>query len=181
MVFELLHYRVPTDILSMYYWYRVRNWAFCPGWVLCKYAPSSMTVFIWLWTCISGQLFETGRRNLMFVDPCIIIFRCNILLSSKIIKELPGLVRSGTPCIIHIENPTRCHSVTKFYFIFIWSSTCFGRHTAHHQEPKTALAASGFACVEGCWTCSCWTLTASTNYMSSNIPRMQNQRLLVQF
>ena len=31
-----------------------------------------------------------------------------------------------------------------FYFIFIWSSTCFGRKTAHHQEPKTALAASGF-------------------------------------
>jgi hypothetical protein len=28
---------------------------------------------------------------------------------------------------------------------FKWSSTCFGRHTAHHQEPKTALAASGFA------------------------------------
>jgi hypothetical protein len=29
----------------------------------------------------------------------------------------------------------------------------FGRHTAHHQEPKTAQAASGFAYVEGCWTC----------------------------
>jgi len=37
---------------------------------------------------------------------------------------------------------------------FTWSSTCFGRHTAHHQEPKTALAASGFAYVEGCWTLS---------------------------
>jgi len=24
----------------------------------------------------------------------------------------------------------------KFYFRFIWSSTCFGRHTTHHQEPK---------------------------------------------
>jgi len=24
---------------------------------------------------------------------------------------------------------------------------CFGRHNAHHQGPKTALAASGFACV----------------------------------
>jgi len=81
---------------------------------------------------------------------------------------------------IHIGNPTRCHSVSKFYFIFIWSSTCFGRHTARHQEPKTALAASGFAYVEDCWTCSCWTLTASSN-MSNNPPRMQNQRLLVQF
>ena len=63
--------------------------------------------------------------------------------------------------IIHIENPTKCHSVSKFYFIFIWSSTCFGRHTAHHQEPKTAPAASSFACVEGCWTCSCWMLSGT--------------------
>jgi len=74
-----------------------------------------------------------------------------------------------------------------YYCIFIWSSTCFGQHTAHHQEPKTALAASGFPYVEGCWTCSWWTLsgtlclTASSNYMSNNLPRMQNQRLLMQF
>jgi hypothetical protein len=27
-------------------------------------------------------------------------FRCNILISGKIIKEMPGLVASGTPCII---------------------------------------------------------------------------------
>jgi len=61
--------------------------------------------------------------------------------------------------IIHKETRKRCNSVSKFfYFVFIWSSTCFGGHTAHHQEPKTALAASGFAYVEGCWTCSCWTL-----------------------
>jgi len=46
--------------------------------------------------------------------------------------------------INHKEDPTRCNSVSKFYFIFIWSLICFERHTAHHQEPKTALAASGF-------------------------------------
>jgi hypothetical protein len=68
-----------------------------------------------------------------------------------------GSVHHG---IIHKENPTICNSVSRFYFIFIWSSTCFGRHTAHHQEPKTALAASGFADMDGCWTCSCWTLSA---------------------
>jgi len=71
--------------------------------------------------------------------------------------------------LMHIKNPTRCNSVSKFYFIFIWSSTCFGRHTAHHQGPKTALAASGFAYVGGCWTCSCWTLTASSNYTSNTV------------
>jgi hypothetical protein len=68
-----------------------------------------------------------------------------------------------------------------YYSIFIWSSTCFGRYTAHHQEPKTALAASGFVYVEGCWTCGCWTLTASSNHTSNNFPRTHNQRLPVQF
>jgi hypothetical protein len=58
---------------------------------------------------------------------------------------------------IHIENPTRCNSVSKIYFVFMWSSTLFWRHTAHHQEPKTEIAASSFSYVEGCWTCSCWT------------------------
>jgi len=70
------------------------------------------------------------------------------------------------PCIVvrfTKKNPTRCNSVSKFYYsIFIWSSTCFGRHNAHHQEPKTALAASGFSYVEGCWTCSWWMLSGTT-------------------
>jgi hypothetical protein len=62
------------------------------------------------------------------------------------------------PCIIVQfikKNPTRCNNVSKFYYsVFIWSSICFGRHTAHHQKPKTVLAASGFSYVEGCWTLS---------------------------
>jgi hypothetical protein len=37
---------------------------------------------------------------------------------------------SGYGKTTRIENPTRCHSVSTFYFILIWSSTCFGRHTA---------------------------------------------------
>ena len=87
----------------------------------------------------------------MFVDLCIIVQFIN-------------------------KNPTRCNNVSKFvYSIFIWSSTCFGRHTAHHQVPKTALAASGFSYMEGCWTLSgtycawqrpptmegCWTLSGT--------------------
>jgi len=81
--------------------------------------------------------------------------------------------------IIHVKNPTGCNSVSKFYFKFMWSSTCFGRHPAHHQEPKTALATSGFAYVEGCWPCSCWTLSASSNYKANNPLHMQNLRVLV--
>jgi len=117
----------------------------------------------------------------MFVDPCIKVKFTN-------------------------KNPTRCNNVTKFYYsIFIWSSACFGRHTAHQQEPKTALAASGFSYVEGFWTCSWWTLsgtvgfsyvegcwtcswwrrsmclTTSASYTSNNLPRMKNQRLPVQY
>jgi len=52
--------------------------------------------------------------------------------------------------------------IKTYYSLFTWISTCFGRHTAHHQQPKTALAASGFAYVEGCWTCGCWTLSEYT-------------------
>jgi len=53
------------------------------------------------------------------------------------------------------------YQIFKNYSIFIWSSTCFGLLTAHCQEPKTALAASGFSYVEGCWTCSWWTLSGA--------------------
>jgi len=60
------------------------------------------------------------------------------------------------------KNPTRCNNVSKFYYsIFTWSSTCFGRHAAHHQEPKTELAASGFSYMDGCWMCSWWTLSGT--------------------
>ena len=63
-----------------------------------------------------------------------------------------------------------------YYSMFILSPTCFGRHTAHRQELKTALAASGLAYVKGCWT-----LTLLDTVASNNLSRMQNQRLLVQF
>jgi hypothetical protein len=43
----------------------------------------------------------------------------------------------------------------------------FGRHTAHHQEPKTALAASGFSYVEGVWTCNWWTLSGTYTVLGS--------------
>jgi len=93
-------------------------------------------------------------RN-MSVRTCIKNGRKNIILQ---FLDVCGSVYHS---IIHIGNPTRCNSVSRFYFIHKQSSTCFGRHTANHQEPKTALPASGFAYLEGCWTCSCWTLSGS--------------------
>jgi hypothetical protein len=78
-------------------------------------------------------------------------------------RSCRGDVIRSTVLIIHNEkNPTRCNNVLKFYYsIFIWSSKYFGRHTAHNQEPKTVLAASGFSYVKGFWTCRWWTLSGS--------------------
>jgi hypothetical protein len=57
------------------------------------------------------------------------------------------------PCIIvqFLQRKTQQDATVYQNFIISyikWSSTCFGRQTAHHQEPKTALAASGFAYVQ---------------------------------
>jgi hypothetical protein len=52
---------------------------------------------------------------------------------------------------VHTEKSNKMQQCIKIYYsVFIRSLTYFGLHTAHHQEPKTALAASGFAYVEGC-------------------------------
>jgi len=72
-----------------------------------------------------------------------------------VLEKLCSTLRDDIYSEIHEEIPTRCNSISKFYYsLLIWSSTCFGRHTAHHQEPKPALAATGFSYVEGCWTLS---------------------------
>ena len=147
--------------------------------------------------CISLGILENVHRNYvkiykaaallkyslytacMYMYICVYTYMYTPPLSKlNFVRKLCGSVHHS---IIYKENPPRCNSVSKLYFIFMWSSTCFGRHTTHHQEPKTALTASGFAYVEGCWMCSCWTLSASSNYASNNPPRTQNQKLLVQF
>ena len=93
--------------------------------------------------------------SLIFSSSCIDVWSSPCIALSESINSL-----------IHVKNLT-CHSVSKFYFIFIWGSTCFGRHTANHQEPNIALAASGFAYVEGCWPCSCWTLSGTWHVWAS--------------
>jgi hypothetical protein len=55
------------------------------------------------------------------------------------------------------------HCVKIYYSMFKWGSIYFGRHTAHHQQLKTALAASGFAYMKGCWTLSLLDAVASSN------------------
>jgi hypothetical protein len=104
------------------------------------------------------------RRNRLtthFSERIAVVKRC---MSVQQIKAKLGLRGRSEPDGVQFikKNPTRCKNVSKFYYcIFIWNSTCFGRHTAHHQETKTALVASGFSYLEGCWTCSWWTLSGT--------------------
>jgi hypothetical protein len=42
------------------------------------------------------------------------------------------------------KNPTRWNSVSKFFYSFEMKLNMFQADTAHHQDRKTALAASGF-------------------------------------
>jgi hypothetical protein len=47
-----------------------------------------------------------------------------------------------------------------FIISYLYEAQHVSGDTAHRQKPKTALAATGFSYVEGCWTCSWWTLSA---------------------
>jgi hypothetical protein len=50
------------------------------------------------------------------------------------------------PCIVDysVEISTRCNFVIEFTIPkIIEGSTCFERHTAHHQQLQTVFAASG--------------------------------------
>ena len=99
---------------------------------------------------------------MFFFVKCLIFFSLGRLLCLRgrtFTAGMPKKIANKTNWV-HTEKSNKIQQCIKIYYsIFIQSSTCFGRHTAHHQEPKTSLAASGFAYVEGCWTCGCWTLS----------------------
>jgi len=48
-----------------------------------------------------------------------------------------------------------------FNIPYLYEAQHVSGDTTHHQEPKTALAVSGFLYVEGCWMCSWRTLTGT--------------------
>jgi hypothetical protein len=55
--------------------------------------------------------------------------------------------------ILHLIQIYHQPDATVFQFIiltFVYSSTCFGRFPAHHQEINAAVAASGFTFVSWC-------------------------------
>ena len=53
---------------------------------------------------------------------------------------------------IHTEKIQQDATVLKFIIPYLYEAQHVSGDTAHHQEPKTALAASGFAYMEGCWS-----------------------------
>jgi hypothetical protein len=40
-----------------------------------------------------------GNEEECVCSVCVCVFRCNIFIDVRIIKEMPGSVASGTPCI----------------------------------------------------------------------------------
>jgi len=56
----------------------------------------------------------------------------------------------------------KCNNVSKFIIPYLYES----QHVSGDTPPiirslKLHIAASGFAYVEGCWTCGCWTLSGT--------------------
>jgi len=68
-------------------------------------------------TKFEQQYFHCMRNE----EECVCsvcLFRCNIFIGVRIIKEMPGSVACGTPCIIH----TRCkfQSNTTVHYTSVW-------------------------------------------------------------
>jgi len=78
--------------------------------------------------------------------------------------------------IIHIETANKMWQCIRIYnSMFIWRSTCFGRHTVHHQEPKTALCCCQ---VQYCAWQSSQTIRPTTFLVWKNKGRQWSFRLL---
>jgi hypothetical protein len=52
------------------------------------------------------------------------------------------------------KSPNWCNCFSVYYPDFVYSLTCFGRFSAHHQSSMTAVAASGFTFVSW-WQLCC--------------------------
>jgi hypothetical protein len=69
------------------------------------------------------------------------VYKIPLPVNRRLQLDIRGSVHHST---IHIEKSNKMRQCIRMYYsILIWSSTCFERHIAHHQKPKTALAASG--------------------------------------
>jgi len=143
--------------------------------VQCLY--HSGRVFCMLWPVLREQsprlatTYRTRNQNGTDTEPMVVGTAVWILLKMGLkhveIQQYMNKIETVTSVgfsflmlkmsydLIHTEITNKMQQFIKIYYsMFIWSSTCFGRHTARHQELKTALAAYGFAYVRGCPTTS---------------------------
>ena len=69
------------------------------------------------------------------------------LLHSRLKQVLKAVLNIT---VVYKEKSNKMQQYIKILLFHIYMKiTCLGQHTAHYQEPKTALAASGFLYVEG--------------------------------
>jgi hypothetical protein len=97
--------------------------------------------------------YDKNLDHLQAIKPPIYILSALSLVTILTnVSRLPGYAVSLLLIFwnIYIEKSNKMQQFIKIYYsICICSSICFGRHTAHHYKPTAALAASGFAYVEG--------------------------------
>jgi hypothetical protein len=116
------------------------EWQWATGWQsnleynLCRQGQVEPRASVYWWPWCVCDVLQLGIL--------LVVYASVVYCQSKWIKRIE----------IHTEIANTMQQCIKiYYFMFIWSSTCFGRRTAHHQELKSALAASGFAYVKDCW------------------------------
>jgi len=113
--------------------------------------------FSWMLKCllaVRSAKFWEEQISPVFKSDTHKLLKCKNIPANEL-KHKTKVFKILTP---KSNKMQKCFKI--YYSIFKWSSTSFGRHNAHRQEPKTALAASGFVYVEGCWTCGCCSTNA---------------------
>jgi hypothetical protein len=169
---QLVYFSYNYDLLLLHLWLSCNCISVC--FYLFIYTAS---LFIWLFVFASFSVL-CPSVHIFYIyycfckTPFICLFHhpfCLIFLIAWLsqywfsyIFDVRGSVRHST---IHTEKSNKMqHCIKIYYSIFMWSSTCFGQHTAHNQEPKTALAASGL-----------YMLSVSSNHTSNILPCIQTR------
>ena len=127
---------------------------------------------LWCYTAYVGSCLLTfGTDHWSHLMSPLRMGPAGLLETVKITTNIHCMKSQKNECLSIIYNKIankmrQCIRI--YYLMFIWSSTCFRRHTAHHQEHN---------CTSSVWFCI---RTLSSNHSVQQPFRMQNQRLLVQ-
>jgi hypothetical protein len=140
------------------------------------------------WLTFRRRLYVEVNRKLRR-SVVIESFIFNKIINTFSTLDVRGSVHHST--ILTVKNPNKMQQCIKILLFLILNKTQHDsgdtppiiRSLKLHKQPLVLHDT-----VEGCWTCSCWTLSGSVRYLktstnctSENLPRMPNQRLPVQF